>query len=321
MAVLITGSSGYIGQHVALQLAEIGVEVVGIDRVDRPTLTIPGTYYVGDIGERAGIRQLLKDHNISSVMHFAASASVPDSVRRPIFYYENNVSATINLFQEIIKAGITQIVFSSSAAVYGQPESQPIEEDVPKFPLNPYGKTKLMIEEVLRDMADAYLINSVSFRYFCAAGADSQLRAGEDMKTVTRLIPTLINRAVDGKEFTIYGDDFDTPDGTGVRDFVHVEDIAKAHIAALPLLQTGGICERFNIGNSRGYSVREIVNEVERVTGQRINKIYGPRREGDPASIVASVSKALRSMDWVPTHSLEEMVRSTWEWKLKQNDC
>jgi len=322
MAILVTGSSGYIGQHIALELIERGEEVIGLDIRENPNPDLPGTYYIGDIGDRTGVRELFRSHEITSIMHLAASANVPDSVARPLSYYENNVARTISLIQMALKANVRNFIFSSSAAVYGQPEESPVKEYFNLNPVNPYGRSKLMIEQVLEDVHIAASLNVVCFRYFCAAGADAQGRAGEDFKTVTRVIPTLINRAFDGGEFTVTGCDFETPDGTGVRDFVHVTDIAQAHIAALGIMEEGPVFEQFNIGLCRGYSVKEVVSEVEKITGREIRKVYGARRPGDPASLVASPEKAMNSLSWVPTHSsLEEIISSTWEWKLKQNDC
>jgi UDP-glucose 4-epimerase len=321
MAILVTGSSGYIGQHLVLELIDKGEEVIGLDIKENPNLDLPGTYYIGDIGDRVGVRELFRNHQITSIMHLAASANVPDSVIRPLNYYENNVARSISLIQMALKANVKNFIFSSSAAVYGQPEESPIKESFQLCPVNPYGSTKVMIEKILEDCHIAHSINAVCFRYFCAAGADAKGRAGEDLESSTHIIPTLINRAFDGEEFVINGCDFDTPDGTGVRDFVHVTDIAQAHIAALGIMNKGPIFEQFNIGLCRGYSVTEVIREVESITGVEIRKVYGDRRPGDPASLVASPEKALNSLNWVPTHSrLEEIIRSTWEWKLKKND-
>jgi len=321
MAILVTGSSGYIGQHVVLELIDKGEEVVGIDRVESPKLNLPGTYYIGDIGERAGVRQLFKDHNITAIMHLAASANVPDSVTRPLNYYENNVARTISLIQMALKANVKDFIFSSSAAVYGQPKESPIKEYFPLCPVNPYGATKVMIEKILEDCHIAHSINAVCFRYFCAAGADAKGRAGENLESSTHLIPTLINRAFDGEEFVINGCDFDTNDGTGVRDFVHVTDIAQVHVRALKLFDGNPTFEQFNVGVSRGYSVNEVCSRVQAITGKEIRKVYGARRPGDPDSLVASSEKITNALSWVPTHSsLEEIIQSTWEWKLKQND-
>ena len=316
MATLVTGSSGYIGQHVILELLDRGEDPIGLDWHDKPDFNIKYISYVGDINDRIALRHIFKDHRIDTVMHLAAVANVPDSVINPMFYYDDNVARTIILLDEMIKSGVKNIIFSSSAAIFGDSEEQPIHEYVTSSPTTPYGKTKLFIEEILTDLHLAGKLNFVSLRYFCAAGADSKLRAGEDFNKTSHVIPMLINRAYDGGIFEIYGDDHNTLDGSCIRDFIHVSDIACAHIAAKQYLEElSGLSLVKNIGSGVGYSIKQLLKLTQDVIGRNILSQVVESRVGDPAVLVADSCEELPG--YSPKYTVEDMIKSTWEWKIK----
>jgi UDP-glucose-4-epimerase GalE len=317
MNILVVGGAGYIGSHAARLLDRSGHGVWIYDNLTtghRPA-ALPGRLIEGDLFDRSKLTQVLRDKQIGAVMHFAASALVGESVIDPAKYYQNNVVGTCMLLEAMRTAGVSRIVFSSTCATYGNPLRVPITEQEPQRPINPYGFTKLVIEQALRDYAAAYGWGYAALRYFNAAGAATDGQIGEDHDPESHLIPIVLQVALGQREsVTIYGEDYDTPDGTCLRDYIHVEDLSAAHLAALERLAPGKGLE-INLGTGRGSTVREVIEACRRVTGHPIPARVGARRPGDPAELVADSSLAQRTLDWRPKFvDIETIVESAWKW-------
>ena len=319
MRLLVLGGAGYIGSHTAVELLESGHEVVIVDSlVTGYEAAVPegASFYQGDIRDYDFLNDLFKKEAIDAVIHFAAFSLVGESVTDPLKYYENNLYGTKVLLKAMIDNGVNKIVFSSTAATYGEPENIPILEDDRTCPTNPYGETKLAMEKMMKWSANAYGLKYVSLRYFNACGAHKSAKIGEAHNPESHLIP-LVLQVPNGKResVSIYGTDYDTPDGTCIRDYIHVTDLAKAHILAVEYLMKGGESNVFNLGNGVGYSVREVIETARRVTGHPIPAAEIPRRAGDPARLVASGEKAKEILGWKPEiTSLEDIIRSAWAW-------
>ncbi|MDG2991938.1 UDP-glucose 4-epimerase GalE [Candidatus Synechococcus calcipolaris G9] len=319
--ILVAGGAGYIGSHVVLALQEAGFGVVILDNLEHGHRelvegVLGAKLVVGDTRDRALLKDLFSQFPIQAVMHFAAYINVGESVSQPDRYYSNNVSGSLNLLQAMVEAQVDCFVFSSTAAVYGIPCQVPIPETHPREPINPYGMSKLMVEHILEDMERAYGLRSVSFRYFNAAGADPQGRLGEDHHPETHLIPLVLQTALGQRpHITVFGTDYDTPDGTCIRDYIHVCDLAQAHVLGLRYLLDGGPSEVFNLGNGNGFSVREVLDTALKVTQKEINIIDGDRRPGDPDILVGSSAKAQKELDWQPQYSqLDQIIQDAWVW-------
>jgi UDP-glucose 4-epimerase len=320
-SVLVTGGAGYIGSHVVLQLRERGERVVVLDNLSTGfrQAVADTRLIVGDMGDMDLVSRVLQEHQVETVMHFAAKTIVPESVREPLRYYANNTSMTRNLLESCQRGGVKQWVFSSTAAVYGIPESGIAREDMPLAPINPYGTSKLMSEWILRDLAAVTDFRYVSLRYFNVAGSDTQCRIGQATAKATLLIKVACE-AVVGKRthVSIYGTDYATPDGTGVRDYIHVQDLARAHLNALDYLRGGGQAVVLNCGYGHGYSVREVLESVQRVSGKKLEIRTEPRREGDPPSLVARADGVRSLLGWKPElDDLDTIVRTALRWEEK----
>jgi UDP-glucose 4-epimerase len=318
-SVLITGGAGYIGSHVALQLRARGERTVVLDNLSTGFRQAVGDapLVVGDVADQALVERAIAEHEVGTVMHFAANTIVPESVRDPLKYYGNNTCATRNLLEACMRGGVRQFVFSSTAAVYGIPESGLASEDMPLVPINPYGTSKLMSEWILRDLATVTDFRYVSLRYFNVAGSDPGGRVGQATAKATLLIKVACE-AIVGKRshVSIFGTDYATPDGTGVRDYIHVEDLARAHLDALDYLRAGGAATIFNCGYGHGYSVREVLDSVQRVAGKPLVIREEPRREGDPPSLVARADRIRSQLGWKPRlDDLDTIVRTALRWE------
>ncbi len=318
MNVLVVGGAGYIGAHMCKQLTDHGHRVVVCDNLStghRAALRW-GEFVDASIGDAAALDALFGTHAIDAVMHFAASSIVSESVADPLGYYRNNVSHTLTLLDAMRRHGVSRFVFSSTASIFGEPESALIDESHSMRPVNPYGRTKLAVEQLLEDCASAYGLRAVSLRYFNAAGADPSGEIGESHEPETHLIPRLLRAAAgEALPVRIFGDDYPTADGTCVRDYIHVNDLADAHLKALVALdhQRGFAC--YNLGSGQGYSVREILSAVEAVTGRRLSVEVAPRRAGDPARLVASSARARAELGWQPQYSdIRSIIETAWRW-------
>ena len=319
--VLVVGGAGYIGSHTAKALAQAGFEPVVFDNLSEGHRYAVrwGALVEGDLADKEKLIKTLEDYRIDAVIQFAASAYVGESVENPRKYFRNNVTNTLNLLDAMLDADIKHLVFSSTCATYGEPENVPMDEAHPQAPINPYGETKLIVEKALRWYAQAYELDYVALRYFNASGADASGLIGEDHDPETHLIPLILQAASGEREqIDIYGTDYPTEDGTAVRDYIHVTDLARAHVKALEYLQQGGKSDAFNLGTGQGYSVREMVQTAERVSGRPINAHEAPRRPGDPPRLVADPSKAAEVLGWRAEHDLETIVQSAWHWHRKQ---
>jgi UDP-glucose 4-epimerase len=317
MNVLIVGGAGYIGSHAVKLLAQSGHQVWVYDNLSRGhrESVPPGRLIEGEASDRTHLMTVLREKKIDAVMHFAAFALVNESVLDPALYYRNNVIAALELLEAMRLADVTRIVFSSTTATYGEPETSPIPESTPQHPINPYGFTKLVIEQALADYASAYGFAYAALRYFNAAGAHPDGTIGEDHDPESHLIPIVLQVALDQREqITIYGDDYPTPDGTCIRDYIHVCDLADAHLKALDRLQPGkGIC--LNLGTGRGTSVREIIEACRRVTGHAIPEAIGQRRAGDPPELIADARRAADELQWQPRFTdVDAIVQTAWDW-------
>lgn len=319
MAILVLGGAGYIGSHTALELVKAGNEVVIADNLVtgyRKAIPEGAKFYEGDLRDFDFLNKLFQQEKIDAVIHFAAYSLVGESVTNPLKYYDNNLYGTKVLLEAMVKNNVGKIVFSSTAATYGEPENIPILESDRTCPTNPYGETKLAMEKMFKWTAEAHGLRYVSLRYFNACGADESGTIGEAHNPESHLIP-LILQVPNGKRETIsiYGTDYDTPDGTCIRDYIHVTDLALAHILAVQYLNNGGESDIFNLGNGVGYSVREVIETARKVTGHPIPATETSRRAGDPARLVASSEKAKSFLGWKPVHdSLEEIIASAWNW-------
>ena len=319
MAILVTGGAGYIGSHVVRQLGERGEAVLVLDNLSTGfrSAVLHGELIVGDTGDRELVSALLRKHRVDTVMHFAAHTIVPESVSNPLKYYGNNTCATRSLLQCCQEAGVANFVFSSTAAVYGIPAGGIAAEDSATQPINAYGTSKLMSEWMLRDLAAATSLRYVVLRYFNVAGCDPGRRIGQSTLNATLLTKVACETAV-GKRahVAIFGTDYPTHDGTGVRDYIHVEDLASAHINALDYLRSGGVSLTLNCGYGHGYSVREVIAAVERVHGHSLNTIISPRRAGDPPSLIAQAQRVRDALQWQPRYDdLDEIVRTSLAWE------
>lgn len=319
--ILVTGGAGYIGSHVCKRLASQGFEPIVFDSLENghESFVKWGPLVQGDIRRKDDVEQAFATHRPEAVMHLAAYAYVGESSEQPEKYYENNVEGTLNVLASVLEHNIKAFVFSSSCAVYGIPETLPITEETEKNPINPYGSTKLAVENVLEDYAETHDLRYVSLRYFNAAGADQDEEIGEWHDPETHLIPLTLDVALGRRDsLEIYGDDYPTEDGTCVRDYLHVEDISEAHVAALKHLLAGKPSDVFNLGVGQGYSVLEIIKMAQEVTGQEIPYQIKDRRPGDPPILVADASKAARQLSWSPQHSnLEQILRDAYAWQKK----
>jgi len=320
MTVLVTGGAGYVGSHALQALRDGGMPCVVLDNLSRGHRELAGDapLVVGDISDAALVTKVLRDYHVTAVMHFAAYAYVGESVQIPDAYYRNNVAGTLNLLECMLRQGVKTMVFSSTCSTYGLPETTPIAESHSQRPVNPYGAGKLMVERILKDFDHSFGLRSVVFRYFNAAGADPQGRIGEWHEPETHLIPIALQTALGLRSAVeVYGEDYPTPDGTCIRDYIHVTDIAQAHLLGLHHLQSGGASDVFNLGNGSGFSVREVIASAERVTGRRILWKAGPRRAGDPPALVGSAEKARQRLGWTPEFtSLDVIVETAWKWHL-----
>ena len=320
-AILVTGGAGYIGSHVVRQLGDRGERVVTLDNLSTgfADAVTSGELVVGDTGDRDLVSKVLREHNVDTVMHFAAHTVVPESVENPLKYYGNNTCSTRNLLQCCQEAGVKHFVFSSTAAVYGIPETGVAREDSPTVPINPYGTSKLMSEWMLRDLGAATDLRYVVLRYFNVAGCDPESRIGQSTPNATLLTKVACEAAVGKRDkVMIFGTDYDTADGTGVRDYIHVEDLADAHLKALDHLRSGGNSETMNCGYGHGYSVREMLEMVGQVNGAPLTIVEAPRRAGDPPSLVADASRIRNVLGWTPRFDdLELIARTSLEWERK----
>lgn len=323
MTILVAGGAGYIGSHMVRLLIEKSCDVTIFDNLStghRALLHKDAAFIKGDLRNLSDIEKAFRKRKIDSVMHFAASSLVGESVKDPIKYYENNVLACINLIRAMTKNKVNKFIFSSTAAVYGEPKRIPIKEDDALNPANPYGSSKLMIEEILEDTSKAYDFSYIALRYFNAAGAHSSARIGEMHNPETHLIPNILKAVKDNRaEVSIFGDDYPTPDGTCIRDYIHVEDLCDAHLLALKGLSKGIKNRSFNLGSGRGYSVKEVVKTARECIGRPIRTRICARRAGDPARLVASSSQARRVLGWKPKHDLEDIISSAWKFE-RMND-
>ncbi len=325
MSILVTGGAGYVGSHCVATLRGMGRDVVVIDDLSkghRASLAEGARLYEGSLSDTACLARIFEKENIDSIMHFAAFSLVGESMENPGKYFLNNLAGTVTLLEEVRRHGNIPIIFSSTAATYGQPQQIPITEDTPQVPTNPYGESKLMMEKALRWYDVAYGIRSVALRYFNVAGAWTGGSIGEDHRPETHLIPLVLSVALGKRErITVYGNDYDTPDGTCLRDYIHMEDLIDAHIRALDYMQNGGQTDAFNLGIGKGFSVMEIIESARRVTGLPIEIHMGPRRSGDPAVLIASGEKARQRLRWVPRHTdIDEIVASAWQWHNSHPD-
>ena len=319
MSILVLGGAGYIGSHTALELVRAGHDVVIADNLVtgyRKAVPKKARFYEGDLRDFDFLDNLFQTEKIDAVIHFAAYSLVGESVTNPLKYYDNNLYGTKVLLEAMVKNGIDKIVFSSTAATYGEPENIPILESDRTCPTNPYGETKLAMEKMFSWTAKAHGLRYVSLRYFNACGADESGTIGEAHNPESHLIPLILQVPNGKREFiSIFGNDYNTPDGTCIRDYIHVTDLAQAHILAVKYLENGGESDIFNLGNGIGYSVREVIDTARKVTGHPIPEVEVPRRAGDPAMLVASSEKAKNILGWRPEHdSLEEIIASAWNW-------
>ena len=324
--ILVTGGAGYIGSHAVLALKQAGYEVVILDNLvyghrDLIEQVLKVELIEGDTGDRDLLDKLFKSRDIAAVMHFSAYAYVGESVSNPAKYYRNNVIGTITLLEAMLAASVKKFVFSSTCATYGVPETVPIPEDHPQNPINPYGATKLMVERILSDFNEAYDLKSVRFRYFNAAGADPSGRLGEDHNPETHLIPLVLQTALGKREsISIFGTDYPTDDGTCVRDYIHVSDLADAHVLGLEYLLKGGDSTFFNLGNGNGFSVKEVIETARQITGKEIKAIECDRRPGDPPALIGSADKARKVLGWQPQYtSIKDIMTHAWEWHQKRH--
>ncbi len=316
--ILIVGGAGYIGSHLNKEISKKGIKTIIFDNLSygHRDFVKWGTFEQGDLSNIEDIRSVFRKYSIEAVMHFAAFTYVGESVEDPQKYYINNVKNTLNLLQVMLEENVKYFVFSSTCATYGNPVEIPITEDHPQNPINPYGKGKLMVETVLKDYSDAYGLKYASLRYFNAAGADPKGEIGELHDPETHLIPLILDVAAGNKDdVKIFGTDYATPDGTCIRDYIHVTDLAEAHILALEYLQSGGKSDVFNLGNGNGFSVKEVIETAREITGEDIKAVEADRRPGDPPVLVGSSSKAKRILNWKPKYDeLSKIIETAWNW-------
>jgi UDP-glucose-4-epimerase GalE len=315
--VLVAGGAGYIGSHTVKALRAAGHRVVIFDNLSagHREAALDTPLIVGDIRDLEAVRRAIRQGGATAVMHFAAWLSVPDSVRDPIGYYRNNVEGALTVLEAMSYENCKHFVFSSTCAVYGEPTETPLRESHPKNPINSYGQTKLAVEQALPHFERAYGISSVALRYFNAAGADPDGELGEDHDPEIHVIPRALAAAANGTPIDIFGEDYPTPDGTCLRDYVHVMDLADAHVRALQRLESGGSSNAYNVGTERPSSVRQVIDAVERVTGKKLERRSSPRRPGDPATLYASAERVRADLGWVPQRpELDTIVADAWKW-------
>lgn len=320
MKFLVVGGAGYIGSHMVKKLLSAGHEVEVADNLSSGHCT---KLVELDIADAQALDTLFAKHHFDAVFHFASFIQVGESVTEPAKYYQNNLAATLTLLQAMVRAGVKHLVFSSSAAVYGEPLYTPIDEEHSKAPINPYGRSKWMVEQILEDFDRAYGLKSVCLRYFNAAGADPDGQLGERHEPETHLLPLILQAAAGRRtNITVYGRDYDTPDGTCIRDYIHVVDLVAAHSLAVDYLLAGGASTAFNLGNGQGFSVQQVIDTARRVTGREIVTSEAPRRAGDPPRLVADARKVKALLGWQPEFtSLEQIVAHAWRWEQKYPWC
>ena len=321
MSILVLGGAGYIGSHAVYQLIDQKFDVIIIDNLqtgNRKAIHPDATFYEGDIRDIEFMRDVFEKESIESVVHFAANSLVGESMEKPLEYFDNNVYGTQVLLKVMKEFGVKKIVFSSTAATYGEPDTIPITEEVKTNPTNAYGETKLAMEKMMKWCDQAYGIKFVSLRYFNVAGARESAEIGEDHRPETHLVPIILEVALGKRShITVFGEDYDTPDGTCIRDYVHVEDLIDAHLLALTYLNDGGQSDIFNLGSNQGFSVKEMIDAARKVTGKEIPEKSGERRAGDPSTLVASSEKASTILGWKPTRtSVEKIIGDAWNWHV-----
>jgi UDP-glucose 4-epimerase len=324
--ILVTGGAGYIGSHAVLALQKTGYGIVVLDNLvyghrELVEDVLKAELVVGDTSDRPLLDKLFSTHNIAAVMHFAAYIAVGESVAEPAKYYRNNVTGTLTLLEAMVAANVKKFVFSSTCAIYGMPQQVPMTEEHPQNPLSPYASSKWMVERILADFANAYDLRSVVFRYFNASGANPDGLLGEDHNPETHLIPLILWAALGLREsISILGTDYDTPDGTCIRDYIHVSDLADAHVLGLEYLLEGGTSEIFNLGNGSGFSVREVIETAKVVTGCEIKVVKGDRRAGDAPILVGSSDKAKTLLNWRPQYAdLRKIIADAWQWHQQRH--
>jgi len=324
--ILVTGGAGYIGSHAVLALKQAGYDVIVLDNLSNGhrelvEQVLQVKLIVGDMSDRALLDNIFTTHNITAVMHFAAYIAVGESVTDPAKYYHNNVRGTLTLLEAMLAASIKKFIFSSTCALYGVPKFVPITEDHPQDPISPYATSKWMVERILSDFDTAYNLKSVRFRYFNAAGADPNGNLGEDHEPESHIIPLVLQAALGKREsISIFGTDYPTPDGTCIRDYIHVTDLAQAHVLGLEYLLKEGDSEVFNLGNGSGFSVREVIETALQVTGKEIKIVECDRRPGDPPILVGSSDKATKILGWHPQYpNVEEIISHAWQWHQKRH--
>jgi UDP-glucose 4-epimerase len=317
-SILVTGGAGYIGAHTVKLLLAKGYDVTVVDNLSRGYRrnVDPERLLTVDVADTEGLSHVFAERTFDAVIHFAASIAVGESMRVPELYFQNNVGGSLSLLMAMLRSGVRRVVFSSTAAVYGMPATIPIKEDSPYAPVNPYGESKVMVEKLLHWFDQIHGLRSITLRYFNASGADPDGQLGEEHDPETHLIPLLLRAITTGEPITIFGDDYPTADGTCIRDYIHVNDLAQAHIQALESLLAGGRSDVFNVGTGSGYSVREVVQAVEAATGKKVPCTIGPRREGDPPELVADSTKLRRTLNWTPRYSeLPNIVATAWNFE------
>lgn len=323
MSILVCGGAGYIGSHMAAYLIENNKDVIILDNLEKGHKEAVdkenSKFYFGDLRDKEILKKVFSENNIDSVIDFAAYSLVSESIKNPLKYFENNIISVINLLEAMKNYDVKYIVFSSTAATYGEPENTPIVETDKTSPVNPYGESKLAVEKILKWADRAYGIKYTALRYFNAAGAHESGRIGEDHNPESHLIPIILETASGKREkIKIFGDDYDTPDGSCIRDYVHVTDLASAHLLALERLKRGGESSEYNLGNGKGFSVKEVIEMARKVTGKNIKAEIAKRRPGDPAILIASSEKAKKELGWKPQYdSLNSIINTAWNWHEK----